>query len=85
MLMFWTELPLLPYFVHARSEGTGESEPSLIVDEINTKISCPILIFMPPTLKKLKVHIALGLSVRPNKNLARVNRFPIKINDPYFF
>ena len=30
-------------------------------------ISRLVLIFMPQTLKKLKGHIALGLSVRPNK------------------
>ena len=30
---------------------------------------------MPPTLKKLKGHIALGLSVRPNNNKANVFKF----------
>ena len=45
-------------------------------------------IFMPPTLKKLKGHIALGWSVRPSKNEARFFKFHRwiphqKITDPY--
>ena len=48
---------------------------------------------MPPTLKKLKEHIALGLSVRPSihyKFKIRVLKFHRwiphqKITEPYFF
>ena len=33
------------------------------------------LLFMPPTLKKLKGHIALSLSIRPSKTKFRVFKF----------
>ena len=49
----------------------------------------PVFIVMPPTLKKLKGHIALGLCVRPLQILDKVLKFHRwtqhhKITDPYF-
>ena len=38
-LIFCLSLPLLPYFVYAKSKGSGSSEPSLLNYTINTKIS----------------------------------------------
>ena len=53
-LSFGRSLPLLPYFVYVRSEGSGEtvsmfrlSEPVLLADAISMSLVCCIIIFIP--------------------------------------
>ena len=61
------EYPIIQDFIIILCLGSTESDidiSELCYDEVSYNRNSKIIIFMPPTSKKLRGHIGLGLSVQ---------------------